>query len=224
MNGLARIALFLAAIALTGVATWRLAVRWHPATDRYPVQGIDVSEANGAIEWPVVKGAGADFGYAVATVGARVRDRQFQAHWDNLARAGMRRGAILVYSLCQRGADQADAFNTVVPRDDAALPAAIALSYEEGCAARPEREVLVADLAVAIRRVEAHVGKPVLLKVSRAVEGDYELSEALKRSIWSVGNFLSPGYATRPWRMWQASDLRRIDGVEGPVNWDVAAR
>jgi lysozyme len=38
-----------------------------------------------------------------------------------------------------------------------------------------------------------------------------------------VENVLKPDYTARPWRMWRASDFRRIDGIEGPVNWDVVA-
>ncbi|MGJ3626310.1 hypothetical protein AB5I41_04120 [Sphingomonas sp. MMS24-JH45] len=65
---------------------------------------------------------------------------------------------------------------------------------------------------------------PVLLKVSRAVEEDYRIGEAMKRNLWVTGNFLKPGYTARDWRLWQASDLRQVDGIEGPVNWDVAVK
>ena len=224
MYGAGRLVLILAALALAAVAGWRLAVRWHPSIEKYPVQGIDVSEATGPVEWAVAKGAGADFGYAVATRGDNVRDRTFQANWDAMAAAGMRRGAIHVFSLCQPGDEQANAFNTVVPKAPNALPAAIDLHYDDACAARPERAALIAEVAGAARRIEAHTGKPVLLKLAPAVEADYRLSAALKRNVWLTGNFLRPDYASRPWRMWQASDIRRIDGVEGPVNWNVAVQ
>ncbi|KQT32278.1 glycosyl hydrolase [Sphingomonas sp. Leaf412] len=224
MYGAGRLVLILLALALATVAGWRLAIRWHPSVAKYPVQGIDVSEANGAVEWAVAKGAGVDFGYAVATRGHNVRDRTFQAHWDAMAAAGVRRGAIHVYSFCQDGAEQANAFNTVVPLAPDALPAAIDLHYDPACPARPDRAALIADVAEAARRIEAHTGKPVLLKVAPDVEDDYTLVQALRRNIWATGNFLRPAYTDRPWRMWQASDIRRVDGVEGPVNWDVAVR
>ncbi len=224
MYGAGRLLLIVVALALAAVAGWRLAIRWQPSRETYPVQGVDVSEANGAIEWTVAKGAGVDFGYAVATRGDNVRDRAFQVNWDAMAAAGVRRGAIHVFSFCQPGADQADAFNTVVPVTPDALPAAIALDYDEACPARPDREALVAEVAAVARRIEAHTGMPVLLKVSRAVEGDYRLGEAMKRNLWAVGAFLKPGYTARPWRMWQASDVRRVEGIEGPVNWDVAVK
>ena len=224
MWGLGRFVLFAAALALAGVAAWRVAVRWHPSVADYPSQGVDVSEATGAIEWPVLKGAGADFGYAVATVGATARDRAFQSHWAAMAAAGVRRGAIHVFSFCQPAAAQADAFNTVVPHDDTALPAAIAFAFDDGCAERPERAALIDGLTDMLRRIESHTGKPVLLQVSRGVERDYRLTEAFHRSLWVTRNFVAPSYGARAWRMWRASDLRHVDGVEGPVNWDVAAK
>jgi lysozyme len=69
--------------------------------------------------------------------------------------------------------------------------------------------------------IETHMGKPVLLRISRAVEADYRLSAALPRPVWAMGNVFPPAYAARPWRMWRASDFRRVPGIEGPANWDV---
>lgn len=222
MFGLGRYIVIVVAIALSGVAAWRLAMRWHPSAEHYPVQGIDVSEANGPIDWAVVKGGGADFGYAIATIGATARDTMFQTNWDAMENAGIRRGAMHVYSLCQPATEQADLFNTTVPAPRDALPAAVVVRYDDGCTARPDRAQLIHDLALFVRRIESHTREPVLLKFDRAVERDYRLSNGIKRNIWAVGNFLAPGYAARPWRMWQASNIRRIDGIEGPVNWDVA--
>lgn len=224
MWGLGRLVLVLAALALAGVAGWRLAVRWHPSLERYPVQGVDVSETTGTIEWPVLKGAGAQFGYAVATVGATTRDRNFQANWDAMARVGMKRGALHVFSFCQSPRVQGDVFNTVVPRDMKALPAAIAFDYADDCAERPERAALLAGVRAMIERIEAHMGKPVILRVSAAVEDDYKLTAALDRRWWAVGNLLKPGYGARAWTLWRASDMRSVDGVQGPVNWDVAVQ
>jgi lysozyme len=223
MYGLGRIVLILLSVGLIGVGAWQGATRWRPSSETFAVQGVDVDEANGAIEWPVVAGAGADFAYATATHGAQQRDRRFEENWRGIAAAGLRRGAVHVWSLCQPAVDQANAFNTMVPRDDAALPAAIDLDYAEGCDARPERAAVVADVRRAAALIEAHMGKPVLLRVSRRFEGDYDLASALPRTIWASANFFSPDYAARPWRMWRASDMRRMDGIDGPVNWDVAA-
>lgn len=225
MWGLGRLVLVLAALALAGVAGWRLAVRWSPGSEKYPVQGVDVSENTGTIVWPVLKGAsGARFGYAVATVGATTRDRNFQANWDAMAKVGLKRGAVHVFSFCQSPRVQGDVFNTVVPRDLTALPAAIAFDYDDGCTDRPERAALIAGIRTMIERIEAHMGKPVVLRIAGRVEDDYRLTEALDRKWWAMGNFLKPGYGARPWMMWRANDMRGVDGVDGAVNWDVAVQ
>jgi len=213
----------LAAGAL-GIGGWSYATHWAPSAARYPLQGIDLGEhPPAAIEWGTVRAGGADFAYLVATSGADRRDPGFEAHWAALPEAGLRRGAIHLYSLCQPGIAQANAFNTFVPRTADALPVAVDLSYREDCLARPERTALLAELNRFIAMVETHTGHPVVLRVARGFDGDYMVTAAINRPAWAMANFLDPGYTARPWRLWRASDMRRVDGIEQPVNWDVVA-
>lgn len=223
MYGLGRFIVILLALVMLSFAGWQAAAQWHPNVEEFPVQGVDVSEANGEIEWKLVAAGGADFAYATAVHGVKGRDSRFEEHWRGIANAGMRRGAVLALSLCGNAVVQANSFNTTVPSDARDLPAAIDVDYEESCTARPDRAALVNDIARAATLIETHTGKPVLLRVSRAVEQDYDLASALPRTMWATGNFFQPDYAARPWRMWRASDMRRIDGIKGPVNWNVAA-
>ncbi|MET4896552.1 GH25 family lysozyme [Sphingomonadaceae bacterium jetA1] len=211
----------LAALGALGMGGWRYATHWAPPIERYPLQGIDLPENPPAVEWRTLRANGADFAYLVATSGADRRDAAFEANWAALPEAGLRRGAIHLYSLCQPATAQADAFNIFVPRAGDALPAAIDLSYHDDCTARPDRAQLIADLTRFLSMVETHTGKPVMLRVSRAFESDYRITAALPRPVWAMGTLLKPDYAARPWRMWRASDIRRVEGVEGPVNWDV---
>ncbi|MDB5696914.1 MAG: glycosyl hydrolase [Sphingomonas bacterium] len=213
-------ALLVAALVVSAIA---LAARWHPSKQRYPLQGVDLGERPGPVEWGSVRAAGADFAYIVATAGARTRDPSFGENWEALPAAGLRRGAVHLYSLCEDGAAQGDAFNAVVPRAADALPPAVDLSMRDGCTA-PERGPAVAEGVRAFaKRVEAHAGKPLILRLSRAVERRYGLSKALTRPVWLTGNFLRPGYVDRPWRLWRANDGRQIEGVHGTVNWVVVA-
>lgn len=168
-----------------------------------------------------MRAAGADFAYVVATAGADRRAPGFEANWTALPQAGLRRGAVHLYSLCQLAADQANAFNLVVPRAGDALPAAVDVSFRDDCAARPDPIVLAGELRRFLGIVEAHTGKPMLLRVSRAVDRRYRLSTAIDRPVWAVANVFPPAYAARPWRLWRASSFRRVGGIEGLVNWDV---
>lgn len=214
----------LAAVASAfALALYLFALNWRPSAATFRFQGVDVSAANGPVDWDAVKAAGADFGYVVATDGAD-RDARFEDNWRGAAATGIRRGAIHVWSLCRPAADQANNFNTTVPRADDPLPPALSLDFAPGCDTRPARDVVLEELRRFIVMVETHSERPVILFVSRAFEARYRVTEALDRPIWSAQNFFPPDYAARPWRMWRASDMRRIDGVSGPVNWDVVAK
>ena len=221
--GLAKAAGVLIAAGLLGIGGWSAATGWRPAADQYPLQGIDLGENPAPVEWGTVRARGADFAYLVATSGADRRDPGFEANWTAVPEAGLRRGAVHLYSLCQLAADQANAFNAFVPRTADALPAAIDLAIRPDCTARPDREVLIHELRTFVKMVETHTRKPVLLRLSKPIETEYRISAAIDRAVWATANFFPPAYAARPWRMWRASDIRRIDGIEGPVNWDVVA-
>lgn len=210
------------AAGLLAIVAWTLALSWRPS-DKYPFQGVDVAENQGAVDWWAVRHGGADFAYLRATIGSDRRDARFTTDWADVYATGMRRGALHAYSLCQLAADQANNFNTTVPHDPDALPAAVTLDFTEDCTARPERSVLIGEVRRYLTMVEAHTGKPVLLKVTKRFEQAYRITAAIGRPVWAVQDFFPPDYPARPWRMWQASDMRRIDGIDGPVRWNVVA-
>lgn len=197
------------------------ATGWAPSRRDYAVQGIDISAANGTIDWPMMKARDVDFAYAEATRGADARDASFAANWAGIAEAGIRRGAIHVFSLCSAASDQAGGFVATVPRDPAALPAAIDLSFHEDCPARPARDVVLEEIRRLAAVIETHSGKPAMLRITAEFEAQYQVSGAIARPLWASGFFLTPDYFARPWAIWQGSTIRRIDGIEGPVNWNV---
>jgi lysozyme len=217
------LALIAGGIGVLAVAGHHFAGTWRPSPERYPLQGVDLPERPGAIGWASVRAAGADFAYVVATAGTRTRDPDFEGHWAALPEAGLRRGAVHLYSLCEDGGRQADAFNAVVPRTADALPAAVDIADRDGCDAPEPGPAVTNGLRAFAKRVETHLGKPVILRLSRWAERRYGLSRALDRPLWVTGSFLTPGYAPRPWRLWRASDRRVIEGVEQRMNWDVVA-
>lgn len=223
LKGLKRLLLAAGAVGVASVGGYLYAATWHPAADAYPVQGVDVSAQTGAIDWNMARARGVDFGYAVATRGDRLRDPAFVGHWRDLRAAGVRRGALHVYSLCADATDQADHFNATVPRIGDALPAAVALDFAPDCHARPGRAAFLSDFRAFLSRVERHTGQPMLVRPSAAFEDEYGVSAALARTFWGTRSFLEPDYLAPGWRMWQASTIRRVEGFERPVNWNVVA-
>jgi lysozyme len=211
-------------LGLLAWSAWLFVSRWRPSPADFAVQGVDVSEAQGPIEWWTAKKAGIDFAYIRATSGAQARDLRFPENWRWTFEAGIRRGALHVYSLCQLAADQAGNFMSTVPRSDDQLPPAVEIDFDPGCSARPERQVLVTELTRFLHDVETHLGKPAILMVSPRFEAQYRLSDAFPRLLWSRQDFFPPSYFARPWSIWQANRHRRIEGVGTPVNWDVMAK
>lgn len=211
------------ALSLVGLFFWLFAVNWRPSPRDFAVQGVDVSETQGPINWWTARESGIQFAYARATMGAHGRDRRFAQYWRGLFQAGIPHGAIHVFSLCQLAADQAGNFVSRVPASADQLPAALELDFEPGCAARPAREVVLGEINRFLTGVEAHLGKPMLLKMSSRFDDWYHVSAALPRPLWAAQAFFPPADFDKPWTMWQASSFRRIDGVTNPVNWDVKA-
>lgn len=215
------------ALAL-GVATlggWYAVGGWHPSDADFAFQGVDVTADSGVIDWPTLKANGADFGYARATSGTTMRDPRFGEYWAGMGEAGVRRGAVHHFLLCADADQQAANFIRTVPRAADSLPAAAELTLDDqpvGCTPA-SAEAVRRDIAAFVAAVETHTGTPMLLKLTRAFENRYQVSATLHRPLWSSQMIVRPDYATRPWRMWQANPMRRIEGAEGNVGWDVVA-
>lgn len=220
---LVRVALALTLVAVLALALFFYARNWAPSRDDYPVQGLTVSSDNGPIDWGTLAAQGADFAYIRAAKGADWRDPDFAVNWRGARSAGMRYGAMLEFSLCRLASDQATRFMTTVPRDNAALPPVIRLAFDPSCTALPGRDLLLSELNTLVNLVESHAGKTVLLNVTEDFDKSYDIGSGINRTLWLDGNFFPPDYATRRWVMWTASDMRHIDGIDGPVRWDVVA-
>ena len=211
-------------LLLTAVAiSWWVAIHWSPSRDRYPVQGVSVSAAQGAIDWRTLRTQGVDFAYIRATSGTDDRDPRFADNWAQARIAGLRYGAELVFDPCKRASDQATLFITTVPRDNGALPPVVRIASDKGCASPPGRDMILSELNTLLNVVEVHGGKPALIRLPKDMEERYDLASGINRTLWLEGDFFPPDYASHPWVMWTASDMRRIEGADGPVEWDVVA-
>jgi lysozyme len=209
---------------LAALLVWKLAAGWHPSDSRYPLQGIDVSHHQGKIDWARLPAQGVDFAYIKATEGGDRRDPAFAANWAGARKAGVRRGAYHFFTLCRSGAEQAANFIASVPADADALTPAVDLEYLGNCARRMPPAEFRAELAAFMRLVERHYGKSVILYVTAEFDRAYQVSAGVDRPLWLRSLVLEPRFGARPWRLWQASNFRRLDGVEGRVDWNVARR
>lgn len=186
------------------------------AGERY---GIDVSNHQGAIDWPAVAGDDIDFAYVKATEGGDHVDARFAANWAEAGAAGLDRGAYHYFTFCRPGVDQAANFLRTVPSDPEALAPALDLELAGNCAERPSREVMAAEVDAYLRAVEAATGTEAVLYVGRDFAEAYPGIPSGDRLRWVQHVHRRP--ALDGWWIWQATVVARVEGIDGHVDLDV---
>ena len=208
-------------LVLTGAGWWE-AGEWRPARARFPVQGTEVGSGDGAVNFAALKAGGADFVYLDASQGTARRDPAFETNLADAREAGLQVGALHRFDPCLGADAQVGNFVTVVPRDASLLPPAVELDIDdEACAAPPAEAAMQSELTTFVNQLEAHSGKPAILKLSRAFEARYHVSAMIDRNLWVTGAYLAPGYAGRPWVMWSANPQLRLPASDGRLRWVV---
>lgn len=214
-------ALLLVVLIAAGFAWWK-ARTWQPDRAEYPVQGAWLSDDDGAVDWRLLRGAGADFVYLTASEGTGTRDTAFGTAVEAARGRGMQVGAVHVYDLCAPAEAQAANFVTVVPRDKDMLPPAIALDIDSRtCPVVPGEAQMQSELTTFLNQVEKHAEKRVILMVSSGLESQFHLAAVIDRNIWVLQDFIEPGYAGRPWVMWTANSRLRLNATSGAIRWVV---
>lgn len=209
-------------LLVLGGAGWWQAGEWRPARERFPVQGAEIGSADGAVNFAALRAADADFVYLDASEGARGRFSAFEKKLGAARKADLQVGAVHRFDPCLGADAQVGNFVTVVPRDPGLLPAAVELDLDEqACAAPPAEAAMQSELTTLINQIEAHSGKPVILKLSRGFEARYHVAAMIDRNLWVSGSYLAPGYAGRPWVMWTANTRLRSPAADGRLRWVV---
>ena len=150
--GLAIVLLVLVAGLL---GAWWESRRWTPDRARFLVQGAWLDTHDGAVDWPMLKARGADFVYLTASEGPSRRDEAFTAALEAARGQKLKVGAVHVYDLCAPADAQAANFVTIVPRDRAMLPPAIALDLDSrSCPAPPGEAAMQSELTTFLNQIE----------------------------------------------------------------------
>ena len=194
----------------------------HHSARHYAYHGIDVSHHQGHIAWAKLPSQGVDFAYIKATEGADHVDGRFSTNWHAAHAAGVRRGAYHFFTLCRSGRDQAVHFIRQVPTEAAALPPAVDLEFPGNCKQRPSRAKFEKELGDFLDIVETHYGKRAVLYLTPHFDKRYRVSANFHRPLWLRSLSTEPRFGARQWTIWQSSSSRKLDGVHGHVDWNVA--
>lgn len=209
-------------VLVAGAWGWWHLRHWQPERAVYPVQGVEIGGADGAVDFRSVKAIGADFAYLDASASAFARDPAFARNLEDARAAKLQVGAVHRYDPCQPADRQAANFVTVVPRESALLPPAVELDGDaDACPVKVSDAAVQSELTTFLNQIETHTGKPALLKISKRFEKRYRIARAIDRHLWVTGERFQPDYAGRPWMMWTANTALATEAAENPVRWVV---
>lgn len=187
-----------------------------PAT----VEGIDVSQYQGTINWPQVRASGRVF--AITRVGdGYFQDPTFAANWQGIRAAGMVRGA---YQYFRPGKDplmQADILIAKVGRLGAGdLPATLDVEADDGVAP----STITANIHRWVDRVAAGTGKtPMIYTGPSFWDNKVGTRDFAGLPLWVANwgvNCPSLPAAWGGFRAWQYSATGRVPGISGDVDLD----
>jgi lysozyme len=211
----------LAALAAAAAGWWEFE-HWRPDPKQFPVQGVEVGAADGAVDFRSFKAIGARFAYLDASDGAKGRDPTFARNLAAVRSSGLQFGVVHRYDPCVPADRQAANFVTIVPRDPAMLPPAVELDkLADKCPNRMSEAGVESELTTFLNEIEGHVGKPAVLKVSKAFETHYGIAAKMERNLWLTRDWFQPDYGGRPWTLWTANASYRNAASDAPVRWVV---
>lgn len=188
-----------------------------------PVQGIDVSQWQGDVDWPTVRAAGTGFAFIKATEGGDHLDPKFLQNWYGAKAAGVPRGAYHMLYWCRPAHEQALWFMLNVPYDPDALPPVLDLEWNHhsrNCPNGAPADVALEKIKIMLDVMESHTGKRPIIYTDVAFYRDVLNGELKDYNFWlrSVAAEPQEIYGDRPWLFWQFTTTGHVPGIAGSVD------
>ncbi|MBP6832463.1 MAG: hypothetical protein KA978_16880 [Deltaproteobacteria bacterium] len=188
------------------------------------VEGIDVSQWQSTVNWPMVRAAGKRFAIA-RILHWPTRDTQFDRNWREIRANGLIRGAYIYFDPRYEVAAQADIVVRAVGRlGQGDLPVTLDVEQPPPGLPSPTRyAAMVRDLA---DRIEAGTGRRPMIYTGRYYWPSYVQSTAFRdHPLWHAQYTTTQpcpyiADAWRNWAFWQYSSTGRVSGISGNVDLD----
>jgi lysozyme len=190
---------------------------------RYTIHGIDVSYAQGRINWKKVSTMREDsvhitFAFIKATEGLLKVDPYFKRNWREAPKAGIVCGAYHYFRPRINGKWQARFFMQNVELEKGDLPMVVDVETLDGVAPAAMRKELQAFLTAIETRTQA---KPIIYSGLSFYEDN--LKGYFDRYQWWLAHYNKPELKvsyTEGWQFWQHSDHARVSGINHTVDFD----
>lgn len=185
------------------------------------VAGVDVSDYQGAVDWPAVAAAGVRFAIAKATEGADFVAETFARNWPGIQAAGLIRGAYHYFRPLVDPQIQAEhLLATVAPGSDD-LPPALDVEVRDGV----DAPTLVQRMQRWLDAVEAAMGrKPMIYASPSFLDGLGSARGFSEYPLWIADYGRSAPIIPRGWStytLWQYTSGGSVRGINGPVDLNI---
>lgn len=188
------------------------------------VEGVDVSQWQSTVDWPMVRAAGKRFAIA-RILHWPTRDTQFDRNWREIRANGLIRGAYVYFDPRIDVATQADVVVRAVGRlGQGDLPVTMDIEQPPpGLPSPTGYAAMVRDLA---DRIEAGTGQRPMIYTGRYYWPTHvRTTEFRDHPLWhaqytTTQPCASIADAWRDWAFWQYSSTGRVSGIRGNVDLD----
>jgi lysozyme len=191
--------------------------------DKYAIHGIDVSYAQGKIDWQKVKNMEEDsvhisFAFIKATEGVLTVDPYFQRNWREAPKAGIICGAYHYFKPSKSGKWQAKFFMQTVKVEKGDLPVVADVEELNGVTPAKMRQELKDFLSY----VQAKTGVKPIIYSGISFYQDYLSGYFDGYTLW-IAHYHQPELkisSQTNWQFWQHSDAATINGINHTVDFD----
>jgi lysozyme len=188
------------------------------------VEGVDVSEFQGSINWGSVKASGRDFAITRVSDGTGHLDPTFGANWSGIKAAGMVRGVYQFFEGTESGTAQADLLLQQVGTLEAGdLPPVADVEVLDGSSGTQ----LVDNLAAWVAEIKAKTGRtPMIYTAPGFWNGLPNTGQFAGEVLWVANWQVSCPDTPTPWTgwmFWQYDDgttTANVPGISGQVDKD----
>jgi len=190
--------------------------------NKYQVHGIDVSYAQGKINWPKVKAMEEDsvhvsFAFVKATEGLLKVDPYFKRNWREAPKAGIICGAYHFFRANKNGLWQARFFLQNVTIEAGDLPPVADVETLDGTTPEAMRK----ELQQFLTSIEAHTKVRPVIYTTLSFYADYLAGYFDNYHLW-IAHYDQQDLTVGPanWWFWQHSDKASISGIGHTVDFD----
>lgn len=194
----------------------------------FEIHGTDVSKWNGSIDWSQVRKSGIQFAFVKSTEGTDRLDSSFHDNVRGAKSNGVAVAPYHFYYFCASAEAQARWFIQNVPKSAVQMPPVLDAEWNDAsptCKTRPSPSVVVSELGIFLKRIEAHYGKRPIIYTSVDFHADNLVGQFNEYPFWlrSTAAHPSKRYPGRKWLFWQYTGTGIIPGINGIADINVFA-